>query len=125
LGLPHVQIQGIIEDHDFGSQTFAIKCRLNLRICTENHAVLGCENISRVELISLVNIQVSRVLRVDALVLGFFGVMFTSCLDLWRASWSSLEVLDELNPKVYSLTLISCVNNKLQNRHATVNLLHH
>jgi hypothetical protein len=82
LGLPHVQIQGIIEAHDFGSQTFAIKCRLNLRICTENHAVLGCENISRVELISLVNIQVSRVLRVDALVLGFFGVMFTSCLDL-------------------------------------------
>jgi hypothetical protein len=32
-------------------------------------------------------------------------------------------VLDELIPKVSSLTLISCVNNKLQNRHASVNLL--
>jgi hypothetical protein len=36
---------------------------------------------------------------------------------LWRASWSSLEVLGELIPKDSSLTLISCVNNKLQNRH--------
>jgi hypothetical protein len=44
---------------------------------------------------------------------------------LWRASWSSLEVLDELIPKVSSLTLISCVNNKLQNWHASANLLHH
>jgi hypothetical protein len=64
-------------------------------------------------------------LHVDASVLGSFGVMFIACLDLWRASWSSLEVLDELTPKVSSLTLISCVNNKLQNRHASVNLLHH
>jgi hypothetical protein len=31
----------------------------------------------------------------------------------------------ELIPKVSSLTLISSVNNKLQNRHASVNLLHH
>jgi hypothetical protein len=35
LGLPHVQIEGIIEAHNFGSQTFAIKGRLSLRICTE------------------------------------------------------------------------------------------
>jgi hypothetical protein len=42
---------------------------------------------------------------------------------LCRASWSSLEVLDELIPKVSSLTLISCVNNKLQNRHVRVNLI--
>jgi hypothetical protein len=84
----------------------------------KDHAVLGCENISWAELISLVNIQVPGVLRVDASVLGLFGVLFTSCLDLWRATWSSLEVLDELIPKVSSLTLISCVNNKLQNWHA-------
>jgi hypothetical protein len=63
-------------------------------------------------------------LHVDATVLGSFGVMFIACLDLWRASWSSLEVLGELIPKVSSLTLISCVNNKLQNRHASVNLLY-
>jgi hypothetical protein len=35
LGLPHVQIEGIVEAHNFGSQTFAIKDRLSLRICTE------------------------------------------------------------------------------------------
>jgi hypothetical protein len=64
-------------------------------------------------------------LHVDASVLRSFGVMFITCLDLRRASWSSLEVLSELIPKVSSLTLISRVNNKLQNRHATVNLLHH
>jgi hypothetical protein len=48
----------------------------------KDHAVLCCENISRAELISLVNIQVPRVLRVDASVLGLFGVLFTSYLDL-------------------------------------------
>jgi hypothetical protein len=48
----------------------------------KHHVVLGCENISRAELISLVNIQVPGVLRVDATVLGLFGVLFTSCLDL-------------------------------------------
>jgi hypothetical protein len=42
-------------------------------------------------------------LHVDASVLGSFGVMFIVCLDLWLASWSSLEVLDELIPKVFSL----------------------
>jgi hypothetical protein len=35
LGLPHVQIEVIIESHNFGSQTFAIKDLLSLRICTE------------------------------------------------------------------------------------------
>jgi hypothetical protein len=48
----------------------------------KDHAVLGCENISWAELISLVNIQVPGVLRVDASVLGSFVVVFTSCLDL-------------------------------------------
>jgi hypothetical protein len=35
LGFPHVQIEGIVEAHNFGSQTFAIKDRLSFRICTE------------------------------------------------------------------------------------------
>jgi hypothetical protein len=35
LGLPHVQIEGIVESHNFGSQTFVIKGRLSLQICTE------------------------------------------------------------------------------------------
>jgi hypothetical protein len=48
----------------------------------KDHAVLDCENISRAELILLVNTQVPGVLRVDASVLGLFGVLFTSCLDL-------------------------------------------
>jgi hypothetical protein len=33
-------------------------------------------------LISLVNLLVPRVLHVDASVLGLFGVVITSCLDL-------------------------------------------
>jgi hypothetical protein len=52
----------------------------------KDHAILGCENISRAELISLVNLQVPRVLYVDASVLGLFGVLSTSCLDLLQAS---------------------------------------
>jgi hypothetical protein len=43
----------------------------------KDHAVLGCEIISRAELISLGNIQVPRVFRVDALVLVSFKVVFT------------------------------------------------
>jgi hypothetical protein len=35
LGPPHIKIEGIVEAHNFGSQTFAIKDRLSLRICTE------------------------------------------------------------------------------------------
>jgi hypothetical protein len=35
LGLPHVQIEGIVDAHNFGSQTFAIRGLLSLRICTE------------------------------------------------------------------------------------------
>jgi hypothetical protein len=41
LGLPHVQIEGIVKAHNFGSQTFAIKGRLNLRICTERSCCPG------------------------------------------------------------------------------------
>jgi hypothetical protein len=46
----------------------------------------GCENISRAELISLVNLQVPRVLHVDASVFRSIGVMFIMFLDLFRAS---------------------------------------
>jgi hypothetical protein len=35
LGLRHVQIEGIVEAHNFDSQTFAIRGHLSLRICTE------------------------------------------------------------------------------------------
>jgi hypothetical protein len=48
----------------------------------KDHAVLGCENISRAELISLVNLLVPGILRLDASVLGPFEVMFITCLDL-------------------------------------------
>jgi hypothetical protein len=48
----------------------------------KDHAALGYENISRAELILLVNLLVPGVLCVDASVLGSFGVMFNSCLDL-------------------------------------------
>jgi hypothetical protein len=41
LGLPHVQIKGIVEAHNFGSQNFAIRGRLNLRICTERSCCPG------------------------------------------------------------------------------------
>jgi hypothetical protein len=86
---------------------------------------MSYKNISRAELISLLNLLVPGVLRVDASVLGSFGVMFITCLDLCRVSRSSPKVLDELIPKVPSLTLISYVNNKLQKPHASVNLLHY
>jgi hypothetical protein len=125
LGLPHIQIQGIVEAHNFGSQTFAIRGCSSVRICTKGHVVLGCEYISRAELISFVNLLVRGILRVDALVLGPLGVMFITCLDLWWASWSSHKVFDELISKVSSLMLISYVISKLQKPHASVNLLHH
>jgi hypothetical protein len=123
LGLPHVQIESIIEAHTFGSQTFAIRGRLSLLICTERSCFPGLREylLGWVDLVG--KYPSPGVLRVDASVLRLFGVLFTSCLDLWRASWSSLEVHDELISKVSSWTLFSCVNNKLQNRHARVNLI--
>jgi hypothetical protein len=48
----------------------------------KDHVVLGCKNISRAELMSLVNLLVPGVLHVDASVLDLFGVMFITCLDL-------------------------------------------
>jgi hypothetical protein len=125
LGLPYVQIEALVEAHKFGSQTFAIRGRLTLWIWTKRSCCSGLRDISQGELISLVNLLVPRVLHVDAFVLGSFGVVFTSCLNLWWASWSSHKVLDELIPKVSSLMLISCVNIILQKAHASVDLLHH
>jgi hypothetical protein len=51
----------------------------------------------------------------SGLVLGLLGVMFTSLLDLCRASRSFHEVLNELIPEVLLSTLKSCINTKLQN----------
>jgi hypothetical protein len=52
------------------------------------------------------------------------GVMFTSLLDFYQASKSCHEVLDELILEVLLSTLKSCINTKLQNRHARSNLLY-
>jgi hypothetical protein len=58
-------------------------------------------------------------------VLGLLGVVFTSLLDLYRASRSCHEVLNELIPEILLSTLKPCINTKLQNQHAQVNLLYH
>jgi hypothetical protein len=58
-------------------------------------------------------------------VLGLLGVVFTSLLDFYWASRSCHEVLNELILKVLLSTLKPCINTKLQNRHAQVNLLYH
>jgi hypothetical protein len=60
----------------------------------------------------------------SGLVVGILGLMFTSLLDLYRASRSLHEVLDELIPEVLLSTLKSGINTKLQNRHARTNLLY-
>jgi hypothetical protein len=60
----------------------------------------------------------------SGLVPRLLGVMFTSLLDLYRALRSCHEVLDELIPEILLSTLKSCINTKLQNRHARTNLLY-
>jgi hypothetical protein len=60
----------------------------------------------------------------SGLVPGLLGVMFASLHDLYRASRSCHEVLDELIPEVLLSTLKPCKNTKLQNRHARMNLLY-
>jgi hypothetical protein len=50
--------------------------------------------------------------------------MFTSLLDLYQASRSCHEVLNELIPEVLLSMLKPCINTKLQNRHARMNLLY-
>jgi hypothetical protein len=69
-------------------------------------------------------VHVLGVFRLHELVLGLFGVMFSSLLDLCRASRSCHEVLDELYPEVLLSTLNSCINIQLQNQHARTNLLY-
>jgi hypothetical protein len=61
----------------------------------------------------------------SGLVPGLLGVMFTSLLDLYRASRSCHEVLDELIPEILLSMLKPCINTKLQNQHARTNLLNH
>jgi hypothetical protein len=61
---------------------------------------------------------------VSGLVPGLLGVMFASLHDLYRASRSCHEVLDELILEVLLSTLKLFVNTKLQNRHARTNLLY-
>jgi hypothetical protein len=56
---------------------------------------------------------------------GLLGVVFTSLLDFYRASRPCHEVLNELILEVLLSTLKPCINTKLQNRHAQVNLLYH
>jgi hypothetical protein len=48
-------------------------------------------------------------------VLGLLGVVLTSLLDLYRASRSFHEVLNELIPEVLLSMLKPCINTKLQN----------
>jgi hypothetical protein len=55
---------------------------------------------------------------------GLLGVMFASLHDLYRASRSCHEVLDELIPEVLLSMLKPCINTKLQNRHVRTNLLY-
>jgi hypothetical protein len=73
---------------------------------------------------STFSVRVLGVFHLHGLVLGLLGVMFTSLLDLYRASRSCHEVLDELISEVSLSTLNSCVNVTLQNRHARTNLLY-
>jgi hypothetical protein len=70
------------------------------------------------------SVQVLGVFRLHELDLGILGVMFTSLLDLYWASRSCHEVLDELYLKVLLSTLNSYINIKLQNLHAQTNLLY-
>jgi hypothetical protein len=69
--------------------------------------------------------QVLGVCRILGSSPWLLGVKFASLHDLYGASRSSHKVLDELIPKVLLSTLKPCINTKLENRHAHVNLLYH
>jgi hypothetical protein len=60
----------------------------------------------------------------SGLVPGLLGVKFASLHDLYRASRSCHKVLDELISEVLLSTLKPCINTKLQNRHARMNLIY-
>jgi hypothetical protein len=57
----------------------------------------------------------------SGLVLGLLGVVFTSLLDLYQASRSCHEVLNELIPEVLLSTLKPCINtNTIPQPHITI-----
>jgi hypothetical protein len=58
----------------------------------------------------------------SGLVPGLLRVKFASLHDLYGSSWSCHKVLDELIPEVLVSTTKPCINTKLQNRHARMNL---
>jgi hypothetical protein len=60
----------------------------------------------------------------SGLVPRLLGVKFASLHDLYGASRSCHKVLDELIPEVLLSMLKPCINTKLQNRHARMNLLY-
>jgi hypothetical protein len=60
----------------------------------------------------------------SGLVPRLLGVMFASLHNLYGASRSGHKVLDELIPEVLLSTLKPCIDTKLQNRHARMNLLY-
>jgi hypothetical protein len=66
----------------------------------------------------------SKFVIFSGLVPELLGVKFASLHSLYRASRSCLKVLDELIPEVLLSTLKPCINTKLQNRHARMNLLY-
>jgi hypothetical protein len=60
----------------------------------------------------------------SSLVPRILGVMFASLHDLYGALRSSHKMLDELIPEVFLSTSKPCINTKLKNRHARMNLLY-
>jgi hypothetical protein len=60
----------------------------------------------------------------SSLVPGLLGVKFASLHDLYGASRSCHKVLDELILEVLLSTSKPCINTKLQNQHARMNLLY-
>jgi hypothetical protein len=60
----------------------------------------------------------------SGLVPGLLVVKFASLHDLYGASRSCHKVLDELIPEVLLSMSKPCINTKLQNRHARMNLLY-
>jgi hypothetical protein len=60
----------------------------------------------------------------SGLVPGLLGVKFASFHNLYGASRSCHKVLDELIPEVLLPTSKPCINTKLQNQHARMNLLY-
>jgi hypothetical protein len=95
----------------------------------------ACRSMSSVSLRIGHNSLSCKIQHFSGLVLGvchllgsnpwLLGVKFASLRDLYGDSRSCHKVLDELIPIVFLSTLKPCINTKLQNRHAHVNLLYH